>query len=140
MPALNNPRWEAFAQGRANGLSLQDSYALAKYKAKPENILRSVKQIAAHADIKARILELQEEMNWGATSDIVVVINELALLARRARTMDTAASLVAARGILAEIAKLKGRLGPSDGGLVDNTPPEPPMSKAEWLATYAPKG
>jgi hypothetical protein len=140
MPALTDPRREAFAWGLAEGLAPLHVYRQCGFKAKSRNQAATARNMAARASIVARVDEIRQAMNWAATADIAKVINELAWLVRKARTLESAAALVAAKGMLSEVAKLKGKLGDAGAEPVDTTPPAPPMSRAEWIATYAPKG
>ena len=137
MPALTDPRREAFAWGLAEGLAPLHVYRQCGFKAKNE--AAAARTMAARATTVARVDEIRHTMNWAATADIATVINELAWLVRKARNLGSAAALVAAKGILSEVIKLKSKLRDADTEPVDTTPPEPPMSRAEWIATYAPK-
>lgn len=57
MPVLENPKYEAFAQHRANGKTQNDAYEAAGYApSRP-----SAHRLAKNANICARIRELQEE-------------------------------------------------------------------------------
>lgn len=57
MPILENPRQEKFCQLRATGMTLEQAYAEAGYKADAKNAERMTK----NDGVKARILELQAE-------------------------------------------------------------------------------
>lgn len=64
MPALTNPRWEAFAQRRAAAVVTQETQiesvkALLGHKLSPGSILSTARNLSARQDIKARIAELQ---------------------------------------------------------------------------------
>jgi hypothetical protein len=141
MPVLNNPHREAFAWMLAEGLGRLDAYRRCGFKAKGKNASDSARRMAARASMAARIDEIRREMDWAASADIPAIINELAWLIRKARGMDTAAALTAAKGMLSEVVKLKGKLAdaadaPSPAAA---TPPEPPMSKADWIEAYVRK-
>jgi hypothetical protein len=139
MPALKNPRHETFAQSLAEDLSPVAAYRASGFNGKPRGASTTANRIAKRADVVKRVDELRQDMNWGATSDIPRIINELAWLVRRARTMDSPAALTAAKGILVEMARLMGRQGDTGAEFADPAPPEPPMSIAEWRAAYAPQ-
>jgi hypothetical protein len=57
MPALRNPRHEAFAQALARGMSASAAYVEAGYKAKRHNAAA----LAREQHIGTRVTELQEE-------------------------------------------------------------------------------
>jgi hypothetical protein len=57
MPALKNPRHEAFAQALARGLSASAAYVEAGYKANRHNAAA----LAREQHIRTRVTELQEE-------------------------------------------------------------------------------
>ena len=125
---------EALARALARGLSRNAAGAEARYARHS----RRGRERAARADIAARARELGEARQWGETREASEMIGALMRLAGKAGEMRTAAAMVAARGLLAEAAKLQGQLGdPAD--TFDSAPPEPPMSKAEWIATYGRK-
>ena len=136
MPALTDPRREAFAWGLAEGLAPLHVYRQCGFKGASKDEARIARKMAARASVVARVEEIRQEMNWAATADVAMVINELAWLVRKARKLESAAALVAAKGMLSEVVKLKGKLRDAGAELVDTTPPEPPMSRAEWIATY----
>jgi len=140
MPEIRDPRREAFARAWADGFVPREAYDKAGYKAQDPNIPGEVARIAGRDDVLERVTELRAEMDWGSTPDIAPVINELRRLAKKAGDMDTAAAMIAARGLLAEAAKLKRLLSEPDAPAMERPPPEPPMSNAEWLAKHAPQG
>ena len=57
MPALKNPRHEAFAQAFARGMSASAAYVEAGYKANRHNAAA----LAREKHIRTRVAELQEE-------------------------------------------------------------------------------
>lgn len=68
MGVLANPRHEAFARARAlQGMTATDAYFAAGYTGKPEQS----EKISARADVKARILELQEKVETRMTEHVV---------------------------------------------------------------------
>jgi hypothetical protein len=140
MPALTDPRREAFAWGLAEGLAPLHAYRQCGFDGKSRNQAEIARNMANRASLVARVDEIRREMDWSANGDIATVINELAWLVRKARKLESAAGLAAAKSMLSEVARLQGKLGDIGAGPVDTTPPPPRMSKAEWIATYAAKG
>ena len=68
MPALKNPRHEAFAQALARGMSASAAYVEAGYKANRHNAAA----LAREEHIRTRVTELQEEqlaIHQQATAD-----------------------------------------------------------------------
>ncbi len=133
MPKLTNPRHEEFARLRVEGFSRRKAGLLAGFKSTGTGSWLGKKE-----DVLARIVALTDEIYWGETSDLAPVINELMRLARDAGGIGSAAGMVAARGLLAEAAKLKGRLGEPITGERSAAPRNPPLSNADWLAKHAP--
>jgi hypothetical protein len=131
-----NARQDAFARAQAEGRGALDAYLQAGYEGKSRQKRNYANELARNPEIRARVEALRDEMTWGGTADIAPVIQELIGLARRVGDKPTAAQMVAARGILVEIARLKGQLARSDAPAPD-LPPQ--MSHEEWLATYAVK-
>jgi hypothetical protein len=134
MPPLPRKGWEKYARGRALGMTQRAAYMNAGYSEKTGN----VEHVAKHPDVMRRVEELKDEFHWGETPDVAPVINELMRLARDAAKVGTVPAMVAARGLLAEAGKLKGRLAERPD-IFDAEPVEPPMSKADWVATYVTK-
>ena len=133
MPTLTNPRHEAYARARATSRWKGVAYKEAGY-ADSSNTGR----IETIKGVPERIEELRDHIHWGETADVAPVINELMRLAREAGTFKTAAGMVAAKGLLAEAARLKGRLAEPAAGERETAPREPPLSNADWLAKHAP--
>jgi hypothetical protein len=134
MPPLPVPHEEALARALAMGHSQCKASAEAGHA---RHWYRGAER-AARPAVVARAGELGDARQWGETREVSEMIGALMRLAGKAGEMRTAAAMVAARGLLAEAAKLKGQLGdPAD--TFDSAPPEPPMSKAEWIATYGRK-
>ncbi len=134
MPPLANPRREKYARGRAHGMTQRAAYRNAGYSVKSTNYEHVDKAPA----VKQRVEELKDEIHWGETRDVAPVINELMRLAKEVVKLGTVPAIVAARALLAEAGKLKGRLEDRPD-FMDSDTVEPPMTHAEWLATYAPK-
>ncbi len=133
MPTLTNPRHEAYARARATGGSKSAAYKEVGYTDSS-----NTGRVETIKGVPERIEELRDHIQWGETSDVAPVINELMRLAREAGTFKTAAGMVAARGLLAEAARLKGRLGEPVAVERETAPREPPLSNADWLAKHAP--
>ena len=135
MPTLPDPRQEAFARALPMGRPSGAARAKAGYT-------RGWKNTRARAEmpaIAARVTELREDLQGGEISDVAPVITALMRLAKKAGDMSTPAAMAAARGLLAEAAKLKGRL--EDKGERPDIVPEDvsrylPLSDEDWMAKY----
>jgi len=139
MSPLPVPRQEAFARGLAMGLSQREAGADAGYY----RDWKQARERAARPDIVARATALRDERHWDGTADVAPVINALMRLARKAGDMPTAAAMAAARGLLAEAAKLKGRLEDKIETPSEATPISPrflPLSDEDWVAKYGNRG
>ena len=134
MAAFEDERREKFARGLTDGMPAWRAWEAAGY-ARNRHRARTV---AAREDVKVRITEISEGRAWGGSSDLAPVIDECMRLAIKARTMNTAAAMVAARGLLAEAARLKALL-PVAAPSADASRARPALSDDEWLAAYAPK-
>ena len=135
MPALSVPRQEALARALAKRLSLTTAAAEAGYARN----WKQARERAAAPHIVARVTELCDELHQDETSDVGPVINALMRLARKAGDMPTAAAMVAARGLLAEAAKLKGRLEDRverPDIVQEDITRYLPLSDEHWLAKY----
>jgi hypothetical protein len=113
MPALKNPRHEAFAQTLARGMSASAAYAEAGYKANRHNAAA----LAREEHIRTRVTELQEEqlaIHKQATAEAVanakVTIESLISEAEaaRAKAMSEKGGAAAAVSALTAKAKLAG--------------------------------
>jgi hypothetical protein len=60
MPALQNPRWEAFAQGVASGLPAYKAYLDAGYKCSQKDAFSSSSVLSRNPKVFARVRELNE--------------------------------------------------------------------------------
>jgi hypothetical protein len=94
---------------------------------------------AAAAPIATRAVALRHEPAWDETADVAGVIKAMLRLARKAGDMQTAAAMAAARGLLAEAAKLKSGL-PETPEIPDGDPADAyvyqPLSDEDWIAKY----
>ena len=113
MPALKNPRHEAFAQAFARGVSASAAYVEAGYKANRHNAAA----LAREEHIRTRVAELQEEqlaIHKQATAEAVanakVTIESLIAEAEaaRAKAMSEKGGAAAAVSALTAKAKLAG--------------------------------
>jgi hypothetical protein len=110
MPALQNPRHEAFAQALARGTSASTAYVEAGYKANRHNAAA----LAREKHIRTRVGELQEEqlvIHQQATAEAAanaqVTIESLIAEAEAARTKAMSEKGGAAAAVTALIAKAK---------------------------------
>ena len=87
MPALNNPRHEAFAQALARGISVRDANVEAGLSVR--HFSRAM-ELAKAKDIAKRAREIRDEIPWGEALHLKVVYDELMRLARVAGKQDTA--------------------------------------------------
>ncbi|TIV83813.1 MAG: hypothetical protein E5V64_06515 [Mesorhizobium sp.] len=62
MPALKNPRWELFVQGRAEGLPLYKAYLRAGYKCSTDVAMTSASALIRNPQIRARLRELIDQL------------------------------------------------------------------------------
>ncbi len=136
MAALNSARREALAQGLARGLSLKAATQEAGYGSSTS---RRCGRAASKA-VAARVEEIKEARRWDGQEDLALIFAELMRLAKEAGGMKSAAGMSAAKGLLAEAARLRERLAPPDARREWETPPPvPDLTKAEWLAAFAPR-
>ncbi len=131
MPALSFLRDEAFARALAVGRSQGAAGAAAGYARRHGRGARR----AARPDIVARARELGDARQWGEACDAATMIRALMRLAGQAGQMRTAAAMVAARGLVAEAAKLEQRRETPDGA-PPITPAYLPLSDEEWAEKY----
>ena len=113
MPALKNPRHEAFAQAFARGMSASASYVEGGYKANRHNAAA----LAREEHIRTRVTELQEEQlaihqqaTAAAAANKQVTIESLIAEAEaaRAKAMSEKGGAAAAVSALTAKAKLAG--------------------------------
>lgn len=62
MPALKNPRWELFVQGRAEGLPLYKAYLRAGYKCSADVAMTSASALIRNPQVRARLRELVDQL------------------------------------------------------------------------------
>ena len=126
---------ETLARALARGLSRNAAGAEARYARHS----RRGRERAARADIAARARELGEARQWGETREASEMIAALMRLAGKAGEMRKAAAMVAARGLVAEAAKLEQRTlerrdTPHDAPEIDAR--FLPLSDEDWTAKY----
>jgi len=131
MPILFHTRHEAFAVAHAQGACRVDAYRAAGYKGGPKN----APKIAKLPRVAARVAELRGQ--WGDSVDLAPVIDAMVRLALTA-DVSTAAGLNAARGLLAEAAKLKMKMAEQGYGEDEYEDIPPRVSQEEWVRRYAP--
>ncbi|MBA3812265.1 MAG: hypothetical protein H0X27_11610 [Caulobacteraceae bacterium] len=129
MAALHSPRREAFAQGLARGAAPVTAWQAAGFA----RHMGRANAAAAEKDVAARVVEIALERAGGGSTDLAPLIDRCVALADTAGTFKTAAGMVAARGLLAEAARLKGLLP------IPASPPRRRLTTEEWVAEYAPK-
>ena len=139
MPPLPVPRQEALARVLAMGLSR----SMAGVEAGYAKHWKHGREREARGDIVARAKELGDARQWGETRDAGEMIGALMRLAGKAGAMRTAAAMVAARGLVAEAAKLEQRtLGRRE--TPDKAPAIAPhfrtLSDEDWSAKYGHRG
>jgi predicted RND superfamily exporter protein len=62
MPALKNPRWELFCQGRAEGLPLYKAYLRAGYQVSPATAMSKSSELVRNGKVRARLRELIDQL------------------------------------------------------------------------------
>lgn len=130
MAAKGRSRGEAFAQALAGGASPGRAWAEAGYVGHGHRARRR----AAHPSVTQRVAEIGREKTLAA-KDLTPVIEEMMRLATTAGELNTVAGLTAARGLLAEAARLKGLLPEPPWVPEEQFPRE--LSHEEWMAKYA---
>jgi hypothetical protein len=134
MPPLTAPHEEALARALAMGRSRNAAGTETGHGRRYKHRAR-----AARPEIIARAREIGDALQWGEACEVGEMIRALMRLAGKAGGMRTAAAMVAARGLVAEAAKLDARR---------ETPGEPapiashflPLSDEAWAAKYGNRG
>ena len=103
MPALENPRYEAFAQSRARGAFLEDAYEDAGYTAHNGHSSR----VANRLEVRERISELHSEQARAEEASPRAIIEALVRMARAAETTTSPAGAKEARINLLEALRLQ---------------------------------
>ena len=134
MPPLPVPREEALALALATGRSRAVASSEAGYAKNKKHRAR-----ATRPDIVARAREIGDTLQWGEACEADEMIRVLMRLAGKAGGMRSAAAMVAARGLVAEAAKLDARRETPPAA----TPIDPcflPLSDEDWAAKYGNRG
>ena len=103
MSALENPRYEAFAQSRARGAFLEDAYEDAGYTAHNGHSSR----VANRVEVRERISELHSEQARAEEASPRAIIEALVRMARAAETSTSPAGAKEARINLLEALRLQ---------------------------------
>ena len=130
MAALKIPWRVAFALVLAKGLAPKAAYSAAGYasgwRAGP---------LSESEKVKERVAEILDHKAWGGSRELGELIDELRDAFRAAVKLNTAAGMVAARGLATEAARLKQMLPREEGtGSVGRRD----LSEAEWTLLYGP--
>jgi len=125
MAVLSNARREAFCQARAAGKSLAEAGKAGRYD-------NQWSRVDAAPEVQARIAEIRRETAVDAR-DLVPLIEKMIGLVDNAVDLKSAAGMREAKALLVEAARLKGLLPPPA-----TAPLQPPMSRQEWMARFAP--
>jgi hypothetical protein len=133
MPALRDPRHETFAQCLVRGEPLMQAWAAAGFDSAQRyatRLSRNTRVAARIADLTAIAREAARKTAWSGSDDVAPVIDKLVEYADMAAQLNTAASHVAARAYLVEIARLKNQ--------IDTAPRlvERELTEEEWVAKY----
>lgn len=102
MPALKNPKHEAFAKGLAGGLAAEDAYSSAGYVCNPRNADR----LRDTEEITARVAELLAMEDAGGVLSAQGVLAGLLKEATREGTGSTHSARVSAWGLLGKYYRL----------------------------------
>jgi len=135
MTMLAKPRHETFARALARGATQVDAYEEAGYARRSDCASR----LALKPHVRARLEALRGSLAGGGAPAMIYA--DLLRLAHKAEVLGTPAGLSAARGALAAAARLSliERDRPAPAQERDpNNPRHWTMTRAEWLATFAP--
>jgi hypothetical protein len=132
MMPIDNPQHEAFAQARARGLTQRASGVEAGYSP------CSGKTASRLANSKAIINRVKAIRAAAEATSVETMIRTLVAYAKTASEKESAAGMVAARGLIAEAAKLRmatGKKAPAASAA--EAPPDDdwaprPYTEADW--------
>ena len=134
MPALWNPRHGAFAQALARGESIAAATAASGLKHMPQRM----RERAETPALKERVAELKEQHRWGDNDELAKVFGVLMRLAESAGTLESGAAMTAAKGLLAEAARLRESVPRAQASApAPERPRLPTLTREEWIATFA---
>jgi hypothetical protein len=137
MAKLQSDLHEEFARARAEGLFCKAAYARAGYKGRGGYAYK----INRRPDVAARVAELVALARLCDEARPEPMIVKLMGLAQTAANLGTASGLNAAKGLLAEAAKLRLQLDAQSFPGEDEYEDIPPsLSEEEWLKKYAAAG
>jgi hypothetical protein len=102
MGVIYNGKLEALAQGLSKGLDAQDAAKAAGYF----RHTHQARQRARRADVLERVAEIERE-RMAAARDLTPVIEAAMKMAEKSAALNTGPGMVAARGFLVEVARLK---------------------------------
>ena len=120
-----------FALALATGAPIVEAFSCAGYKKR-----KCAAAMARRDDVVTRVAEIKIERAGGGSRDVGPLIDTCMKAIEAAMALGTASGLVAARGLIAEAAKLKQML-PPDRALPD--PQIRDLTDEEWTAIYGPK-
>jgi hypothetical protein len=141
MSPLEDPRREAFAQALARGSTVREAARRAGYGPR----INHSKDRARSKPIVKRVDEIARQLAWDGDTEALRVFDELMRLAAEAAKTKTPADLAAARGLLAEAARLRRDWAKLAAPAALAAPPPtysivpPELTKEEWLAAFAPR-
>lgn len=102
--ALDNPKHERFAQLLAKGLTADEAYEQAGYKADRGNASR----LTANDNVQARVAEIQERAAIRTEVTVASITEKLLAIAEKAEVASEASLLAVARASYMDAAKLNG--------------------------------
>ncbi len=103
MPILQNPRHEAFAQGRAEGAGLEQAYEDAGFVADTSHACR----LAKRPEVAERVAELRREQDEAEDASPRAIVAALVRMARDSEALKTPAGVKEARLNLLEAHRLR---------------------------------
>lgn len=126
---------EHFARGVVRGVEPKQASREAGYSKSRCNKGRVEDRLKTEAYLKMEQKVREEDAR--TLTEVEPIIHKLIEAAAKAGSLDSAAGYSAMRGLLAEAARLQLRVDISL--LLPPSPPEPEMTREEWLAEYGPK-
>ena len=126
MATLKKAGHEAFAQALAKDIEPKKAYAEAGY--------RGDRRLARDPRVVNRVAEILQKKAWSGSRDLGVVIDALKDAFEKAVALGSAAGMVAARGLMNELVRVKLMLPRSD----DIPTRYKPLSDEEWTKLYGP--
>ncbi len=130
MPVLPFPKQEAFAQALAAGATQREAYRLAGYT--PNN--SGPCKLAHQENIIARVAEAKLHNERGGSPDLGLVIDEQMRLYDRAAKYDSLEGIRLAKGLLADVGRLKPHIKAKPAAAAPDDPMAPELTTEEWIA------